>query len=396
MAAKRPKRHFGSIRKLPSGRFQARHTGPDGLTHSARTREGKPLTFDTRGDAEGWLSLRHSEILRGAWLPAPAKPAAAASTFAQYADDWLARRDLAERTRDHYARLLRDHINPTFGQMAITAITPAAVRAWHARLARAHGRGKAKKPDRPTVRAHAYSLLRTILNTAVADDLVTANPCRVRSAGQAKRAVRIKPATLAELEAIVSAMPDRHKLLVLLASWCGLRYGELAELRRRDIDVINAVVHVRRAVVRTDHGRVVKGPKSVAGMRTVAIPPHLTPLVKQHLRDHALAGREALLFASARDPRRHLAPSTMARVFYPAREAAGRPDLRFHDLRHTGATLAAATGATLAELMSRLGHSTVGAALRYQHAAQDSDKAIAAGLSKLAAGQEIKIREERK
>jgi integrase len=68
----------------------------------------------------------------------------------------------------------------------------------------------------------------------------------------------------------------------------------------------------------------------------------------------------------------------------PAREAAGRPDLRFHDLRHTGAVLAAQTGATLAELMSRLGHSTPQAALRYQHAARGRDAEIAAKLSELA------------
>jgi integrase len=77
-------------------------------------------------------------------------------------------------------------------------------------------------------------------------------------------------------------------------------------------------------------------------------------------------------------------------VYYPARKAAGRPDLRFHDLRHTGAVLAAATGATLAELMARLGHSTAGAALRYQHAAADRDKVIAAALSDLATVTPIK------
>jgi integrase len=81
-----------------------------------------------------------------------------------------------------------------------------------------------------------------------------------------------------------------------------------------------------------------------------------------------------------------MAPATLYRVFYPARDAAGRPDLRFHDLRHTGAVLAAATGATLAELMARLGHSTAGAALRYQHAAAERDKVIAEALSKLANG----------
>ncbi len=87
----------------------------------------------------------------------------------------------------------------------------------------------------------------------------------------------------------------------------------------------------------------------------------------------------------AQDGRSHLAPSTLYKSFYPARKIAGRPDLRFHDLRHTGAVLAASTGATLAELMARLGHSTAGAALRYQHAARDRDKVIATALSALAA-----------
>lgn len=79
-----------------------------------------------------------------------------------------------------------------------------------------------------------------------------------------------------------------------------------------------------------------------------------------------------------------MAPSSLYRVFYPARTAAGRPDLSVHDLRHTGAVLAASTGATLAELMARLGHSTPGAALRYQHAADGRDAAIADALSPLA------------
>jgi integrase len=90
------------------------------------------------------------------------------------------------------------------------------------------------------------------------------------------------------------------------------------------------------------------------------------------------------------------APSTLYRVFYPAREAAARPDLRFHDLRHTGAVLAASTGATLAESMARLGHSTPGAAMRYQHAAQDRDKVIAAALSKLVTGNVTPITRKRK
>ena len=96
------------------------------------------------------------------------------------------------------------------------------------------------------------------------------------------------------------------------------------------------------------------------------------------------AGKDGLLFPAAGDPADHMRPATLYKVFYPARDKAGRHDLRFHDLRHTGAVLAASTGATLAELMVRLGHSTPGAAMRYQHAAKGRDAQIAAALSDLA------------
>jgi integrase len=172
-----------------------------------------------------------------------------------------------------------------------------------------------------------------------------------------------------------------------LAAWCALRFGELAELRRADIDVKGGVVRVRRGVVRGADGRVVKDPKSPAGKRPVNIPRDLMPMVAAHLADHVPAARDALLFPATAGGSVHLAPSSMYGWYYPAREAAGRPDLAFHDLRHTGAVFAAETGATLKQLMRRLGHSTVSAAMRYQHATDEGDRLIAAKLSdKMAAG----------
>ncbi|MFV0464158.1 MAG: tyrosine-type recombinase/integrase [Nostocoides sp.] len=150
------------------------------------------------------------------------------------------------------------------------------------------------------------------------------------------------------------------------------------------MDLRNKRVKVARGVVRAGGEFIVGPPKSDAGVRDVAIPPHLVPMVKKHLADHTAAGADALLFPAAADSDAHMAPSTLYKVYYPARKAAGRPDLRWHDLRHTGAVLAAQTGATLAELMGRLGHSTPGAAMRYQHAAADRDAEIAKRLSKLA------------
>jgi integrase len=372
------RRYFGSVRRLPSGRWQARYQGPDGRFYTARREEdGGPLTFSGKLYATAYLASVQTAIRDRVWVsPNAAKAAAAPPVLLRdYARTWLATRELSPSTHLLYQHTLGKQILPTFGGTALTAITPVMVREWHADLRTQTG---------PTQRAHAYSLLRTILNTALADDLIPSNPCRVRGAGSSKRAHDIRPASLAELEALTQAMPDRLRLMVLLAAWCALRFGELAELRRADIDVKRDLVHVRRGVVQTASGLQVKAPKSEAGKRDVAIPPHLMPAVKAHLRDHVAASTAALLFPGASGG--HLQSSALHAVFYRAREAAGRPDLRFHDLRHTGAVMAAWSGATPAELMARLGHSTVTAAMRYQHASADRDKVIAAALSDLAAG----------
>lgn len=372
------KRSFGSVRRLPSGRYQVRYTGPDGRTYTGRTDQGRPLTFDTGGGRDGaagkYLARVSADIQAGTWVspdaPRPAEP----ESLAAYAERWLASRDdLSPGTRKLYAIHLAKITRP-LGATPVTGITKAMVRDWYGRLDK----------TRPTARAHTYALLRTILNAAVADDVITVNPCQVRKAGSAKRAGRTEPATVEQLAVIVHSMPERYRLMVLLAASCALRFGELAELRRGDIDVRNAVVRIRRGVIRADGKTIVQGPKSEAGKRDVNIPPHLIGDVKAHLRDHVGKGKDALMFPAAAGG--HMAPSSLYAVYYPAREAAGRPDLRFHDLRHTGAVMAAISGATIKELMARLGHSTPAAAMIYQHATRERDKAIAAGVSDLMTG----------
>jgi integrase len=189
-------------------------------------------------------------------------------------------------------------------------------------------------------------------------------------------------------------MPEQYRALILLASWCALRFGELTELRRKDIELTEhvedgetihrGVIRVERGVVRVGEGFQVTTPKSEAGSRDVAIPPHLVPVLREHLSKYVGKEQTSLLFPAKHGG--HLAPATLYRQFYKARDKAKRSDLRFHDLRHSGAVLAAATGATLAELTARLGHSTPQAAMRYQHAAEGRDQAIAAALSKIALG----------
>jgi integrase len=361
------RRGFGRLRQERSGRWSAAYTGPDTVLYRA------PRTFDAKDDATAWLSAERRLIELGEWSsPAERRGqrTARGRTLATYSDRWLDDRVLKPRTREHYRSLLDRQILPELGPLPLAIITPAAVRQWHAGLG----------SRTPTLRAHAYGLLRTILGTALDEELVRTNPCHVRGAASTRRAKTIRPATLDELAAIVEAMPEKYRLMVLLASWCAMRFGELAELRRSDIDVTNGVIRVRRGVTWAGGSAIVGTPKSVAGVRDVVIPPHLLPALKAHLRDYA-PGRDDLLFPAKSGG--HLNSSTLQKPYWRAREVAGRPDLRFHDLRHTGAVLAAATGATLAELMARLGHSTAGAAMRYQHAAHDRDRAIAEALSRM-------------
>lgn len=371
----RVKRDFGTIRKRSNGRYQAYYLGPDGNFQYA------PDTFVAKADAEGWLANERKLMQDDSWSPSKSRRAAArrsVEAFKPYAESWLELRELKPRTRQLYRRQLDRFLIPSFGDMSLRDITPAVVRVWHSRM----------DPSNPTQRAQVYGLLRAILNTAVADEIILTNPCKVRGAGVAKRARSIEPATLDEIEAVVQEMPERYRALILLAAWCGLRIGELAELRRRDIEVERGLLHVTRGVVRVDGEVSVGTPKSDAGVRTVTVPPHLRPMLKEHMRVFVGPDRDALVFAAVKNPNLQVHPNTIYRQWHPAREKIGRPDLRIHDLRHTGAVLAAQTGATLAELMARIGHSTPQAALRYQHAARGRDAAIADALSEMAAAHE--------
>ncbi len=360
---------FGTVEKLASGRYRARYRGPDGR------RYGAPTLFLAQKDARGWLALRQAEIIKGLWMPPGGaqrpKPRLA---FETYATSWLSGRVLKTRTREHYQMLLDEHLIPEFGATPITAITADGIRDWYARMG----------TDTPTLRAHCYRLLNTIMGTAASDGRIPTNPCVIRGAGTAHRVKRIRVAELDEIEIIVNNMPDRYRAMVLLAAWCALRLGELTELRRRDITITDdyGIVRVERAVVRVDAGFEITTPKSAAGIRDVEIPPHLLPAVKDHLDRFVAPGPDSLLFGAPRGG--HLSAPSLYRHFYKARHAAGRDDLTWHELRHTGAVLAAQSGATLVELMGRLGHSTPAVALRYQHIAEGRDRRLARKLSKIA------------
>ncbi|WP_374928597.1 tyrosine-type recombinase/integrase [Kytococcus sedentarius] len=372
MARKGTRRGFGHLRRLPSKRWQASYIGPDGARHKA------PHTFTAKMDGEAWLAAERALVERPDWRAPDQRDDAPLPTLREYADHWLARRELRPRTVILYRGLLDRHVLPTLGAVPLDGITSPQVRGWFDNL-----------ETGPTARAQAYSLLRTILGTAVDDQLLSRNPCTLRNAGRKPRMHHVEVMTPQQIAVATSVMPQRLQALLLVTAWCGLRLGEALELRRGDVDRLpngTFVVKVRRAVSRVKGAWLVGPPKTAHGVRDVAVPPHVSEVLARHLAEYTPQRDDALLWPSPRDPDTYLQRSTLNLSWRPAAEAAGVPGMRWHDLRHTGATLAAQAGATVPELMARIGHSTPAAALRYQHAAQGRDAQIAGALSRLVEG----------
>lgn len=381
MPTKRKRREaFGAIRQLPSKRYQASYSGPDGTRHTA------PQTFSTMTDARGWLSVQQARIHEGTWSELDTAKAESAQRgrgmlFAEFAEQWISTRTnrhgdhLRPRTASEYRRLVAGPLKP-FADSRLTAITPEGVRGWYSALVAAGTKTQA---------ARAYELLKSILTTAVADGRLKVNPCQIRGAASASTGKKVLPPTAAELQAILDNITPRYRAAVILAAWAGVRYGELTELRVKDLERVGDVyvVNVARAVTHvTGQGFILGETKSEAGVRTIVLPPHVSDIVATHLSEYVSRFPESLLFPAV-DGVTHLSQTSFYKHWDRARRAAKRPDMPWHALRHYGATRAALAGATLKELQTRLGHSTVAAAMRYQHTA-GRDEELARRMSDLA------------
>lgn len=373
----RARRGFGWIRRLPSKRYQASYVGADGLRHVA------PKTFETKADAEGWLAGEYRRLAEPNAWEAPEVRAKAGIPFGEYAGRWLATRELTPKTKRLYQGMLVQILLPEFETKRLKAIRPVDVRSWYGRL----------DPSKPTRRAHAYSLLKAILATAVVEELIPMNPCTIKGAGQTKRARDIEIASYTQLKALTEAMPERLRLMIGLGGYCGLRFGEVTELRRKDIDVNRMVVHVKRGVTLLSHQPVHIGkPKSAKGIRSVDIPSHLKDDVRYHLATFVAPGQNALLFPHHPGEDKHITSGWFYKMaFLPAREKAGLPHLRFHDLRHTAATHLGQLGGTLPEIMALIGHSTVKAAMEYQQKGSGRGRVLMDGMAAAALAEQAQV-----
>jgi integrase len=362
----------GTIRKLPSGRYQVRYWCIDGQRRTARQ------SFATKRDANLWLASAVLDTAAGRWTDQRTYN----TTLTEYSEAWLGDRvGLARRTQEIYGEQLRLHILPSIdsdipalGSVALIDISPLLVRAWYGALQESRGH---------SVAAKAYVRLRQILRHAVDDDLMAKNPCRIERGGVEHHPEQ-RFLCMAELYDLASAVPERYRVFVLLAGLGGLRQGELAALRRSDLDSVTGCLTVRRKRLRLASGEIVEEqPKSAAGRRMVALPTPLVADLLDHLESYTDGSDNGYMFTTDgggpvdRNNFRN-------RVWLPATAQVGLSGLRFHDLRHTAGTLAAQTGATTKELMARLGHASPQAAMVYQHAADDRDRLIADRLTEMA------------
>lgn len=357
---RRTRRSFGKLRKLPSGRYQASYLDPAGERRNA------PTTFDAKIDAEAWLSAQHAAITSGAWRGRDDR-----ITVGEYAETWLKTHQVRERTRYHYQVQLDRWIKPTFGTTPMSKVTPVMVRRWLGIF----------PSDKPAARANAYRVLAQVFRAAVDEGVISETPAKVRGAGQYERKREGRALTVPEVTALAAKVPEDRQLAILLAAYCALRPGEVLGLRRRDVDTRAHALNIREtaSAVHASSGRV--GPvKTASSVRTVHYPESLHAGMLEQLREHAAEGPTGHLFPSPRNAGEPLSYTGFLYMVRTAAERAKLGDVKPHDLRHTGATLAAGTGATTRELMSRLGHTSPTIAMGYQHAVRERDRSIADAL----------------
>ncbi|MFB7837880.1 tyrosine-type recombinase/integrase, partial [Streptomyces sp. NPDC056056] len=328
-----------------------------------------PRTWESKDDCMGWLSGERKLIEFDEWTPPAerlkqqqaeaAKQAEDVLTVAAYCNKWhdeTANRH-KPRTRTLNKGYLKNVILPELGEIPLADLKLSRVRTWFAKL-----------DPFPTRNANAYSLLRTIMNHAVDEELIAANPCRIKSAGTKKRKVEPIALSPSEIRHIASLMPERWRLLVLVAGFGGLRWGEVTALRRSDFKLTpdDCAVTVARAVVRIKKEVIIDTPKTDAALRTVSLPPELYQQIKDHIGTYAGAGRDGLVFPN--DSGEVVHANTVRKWLKKVAEKASVPKLRFHDFRHSAATLFAQQGATLSEHMAFMGHTSVVMSKRYIHA----------------------------
>lgn len=329
--------------------------------------------FRTKGEAKAWRDRQRITVSRGD----DPNPTIRRELFGAFAERWLDEHEDGVRpsTNALYRMLYRRHIAPTFADTAFRHVSQQAVKDWHRWVKRKPAQTKTKRLSDSTV-AKVYRLMKQMCEAAVDDGYLSANPCRIKKAGVEKvpDTGYEEPPSAAQVRALADAVEHRYRAMVLLAGFGGLRWGEAAGLDARHINLTDGYVRIVQQLTQVDGGLpTISEPKTDAGRRSVYLHGEVLDALRVHVDRYGTSG---LLFSTpSGEPLR--ASNFRRRVWKPATKKVGCPGVRFHDLRHTAGTLAAQTGATTKDLMARMGHASEKAAMRYQHATQQEQQAIA-------------------
>lgn len=373
----------GRRRCTCDGRWQARIPDPDrpGTTHKVEK------TFRLKQEADAWVVSMLADQQQGVWV----KPSQAERRFAEVVEAWKESwpNRISAGTASLYEGILAKHIDPRFETMPVGRIDRGTVQRWVNELTAV---GLASG----TVR-NAYACLRNALNTAVRYGWIRSNPCTNIDLPRARRGEMLF-LTADEVRLLAEKIDPHYRVLVYTAAYTGLRAGELLALRRQDVDLLRGVVHVRRALKDID-GRLEFGDvKTESSRRTVTLPASIRKLLTEHLSSDLPGGTgpDALVFPSKTGKalrhrlfvRRHFRPAVAGWTDKDGMEHAGalpdKPRLRFHDLRHSAASLAIHSGAHPLLVSKMLGHSNVEITLnRYSHLFPDVAEALAEKLDAL-------------
>lgn len=364
-------------KKKSNWRYRARYTYREESIKA-------PNTFDSKGAAEGWLAAEKRLIDLEVWThpeERERKAEAAGTTLAEFFDTWLPMDDRRETTQATYQSMFNNRVAAHLGDRPLTEITPAEVSAWVDTMRAEHPTTKKRNAD-------TYAMVATVFRKAISMDLVDTSPCTVEGAGRKPKSKAKRLLTTEEFTVVVEALPERYRMAVVLADHCSLRIGEWTELRRSDLVVTKpkkgtdalttAKIHVQRSVA-FSQGRTIVGPgKTEDSDRWVHVSPALAPALLDHIERFSQKERDGLLFPNKRgdyckhtrfrDLLAETAKATIGRRISP------------HDFRHHGATDFARTGATIKEIMARLGHTTPDMAMRYQHASAERDQQLSAAM----------------
>lgn len=365
------RRPFGRVRKLPSGKWQARYPTGDGELRTA------PMTFSTKGDASSYLATIEADLLRGQYVD----PRAGKVLFSTWAEQWLQRAGKRRNTvvRDRQAIA---HFLPQLGPRPLGTITPMLVQGAVDERARSAA---------PATVARDYSALRAVFNAAVDADLIGRTPCRKIALPRVRPPARVS-LTPGDLERLASSVPDRYRALILVAGVLGLRWGEAVGLRMSDVDFLRRTVSVSQVIEETaGEVRIVAEAKSASGIRTVSAPAFLIEELTEHLRrfrSDVATDPEALIFVGPRGGmlRRRFAE----RTFAPAvKQANLDPSVTFHGLRHAAITTMVELGVHPRVMQGRAGHATARMTMElYAHVPEEADRRTAEALDLHYRGQE--------